>query len=536
MKYLQESSLIKILNTYFSKIIEVSGKFTESCLLLNGINVLKNEPIRWNVEDGTKPVMSSVTRQIHLLRAFKLLSNVTGDNTFSDRYKEILNFYFSKYQTSSGLLNWGAHVFIDLETMKTAGPINKEMQHELKDTFPDYDSLYDVNPDATLRFIKSFWGSHVAEKETLVISRHGSLTDDLGFDFSKFESSEVNSLFSNFLTFLNSADDLIYSALKYYKYTKNINAVKVSESLYNKYVSSRDKKTGLGVYLYTIPNKREKTNDDNNTMSWFGDRAQRQFGEEFGDIALEKNMLLENLVNTLYAENPVMLFNMYREIGDIVKPMCLQAVDGLMAFSKYIYIKEFNKCRPMFVDGTDLCNYALKRDGYYGKKGFRFSRYNPNGKTFAANLLGAVLFDNRTLFETARSMFKGFGLGLLGETISSKPMPDYSTRCANPHIAIALTDMYLLTDFKEYLYLAECVIDRIIRYNWYEPFFKPSIANINALFDSCEAYAVAYLLAAYKGIKAEPFFSSNGAIYGNFLYDNGVVGDAFDKRVFNGVG
>ena len=234
MKYSDENELIKIIKMYFSDTIAASSKITDSCLLINGINIHTKEPLRWFMEDDTKPIMSSITRQIHLLKAFKLFSAVTGENFFVERYYDILKLYFSNYQNPNGLINWGGHVFIDLETMKPTGPVNKKMRHELKNTFPDYDTMHQVNPEATLKFIRSFWGSHISDKDSLVITRHGFIDDDIDFDFSTYQPSKMNSIISSSLTFLNSANDLVYAALKYYKYTKDINAVRVSEQLLNK--------------------------------------------------------------------------------------------------------------------------------------------------------------------------------------------------------------------------------------------------------------------------------------------------------------
>ena len=58
--------------------------------------------------------------------------------------------------------------------------------------------------------------------------------------------------------------------------------------------------------------------------------------------------------------------------GDDLKKWTL---DGLKAFATYAYDEQNNTFRPMLANGTDLSGYALKRDGYYGKKGTVLKTY-----------------------------------------------------------------------------------------------------------------------------------------------------------------
>ena len=147
---------------------------------------------------------------------------------------------------------------------------------------------------------------------------------------------------------------------------------------------------------------------------------------------------------------------------------------------------------------------------------------------FFAQMMGAVLFDNKILYETARTMFRHFDLGELGETARSKFSPNYLTNCSDPYIAIALVDIYLLTKNEEYMILAECVIDKMIRTHWYYPYFKPNLANRFASIDSREIYAAVYFLSVSKGKIPEPYFSSYSFIYGNYLFPSGEVKDNRD--------
>lgn len=130
----------------------------------------------------------------------------------------------------------------------------------------------------------------------------------------------------------------------------------------------RDKATGLGVYQFTQALKRDETTDDADTHSKYGDRAQRQFGPEFGPTALEGNMMLKGRTSTIYSENALMQLQLGKDLGAEGKELLTWTTDGLKAFAKYAYNESDNTFRPMLANGKDLSNYVLPRDGYYGKK------------------------------------------------------------------------------------------------------------------------------------------------------------------------
>lgn len=70
----------------------------------------------------------------------------------------------------------------------------------------------------------------------------------------------------------------------------------MGKHLYRQYVLARNPETGLPVYQFSSPQQRQPIPaDDNQTQSWYGDRAKRQFGPEFGEIAREANVLFRDM-------------------------------------------------------------------------------------------------------------------------------------------------------------------------------------------------------------------------------------------------
>jgi len=480
--------------------------------------------------------MSSLTRQIHLLKAFRLFALVTGDGTYGCRSDEIFRLHTSVFLSRSNLLPWGGHVFLNPNTLRPDGPPNKGMQHELKDSFPDYDALYRIDPPKTLRMIRAMWAAHADDGGDLIVSRHASAQDIGDFQFEQISALAAARpgppAASERLTFMNASNDLIFAALKYYEFTGDIHALRAAESLYQRYIVQRSERTGLGVYMYTVPLQRMSPEEDTNTMSWFGDRASRQLGPELGADALELNVLLDRQVQSIYGELPWMLMCLRRQAGAALDVLCHGAVTGLEAFCKGVLVGDGARCRPMLATGVDLTGFVLARDGYYGPSGERLTHYATPPKVIAAVLLAALHFNSPTLRSAANRLFAGLGLGTTTSDPIHAPVPNYFTRCAEPSVALFLIEAYSLTGQDVYLRLAECVVDRMLRASWYPPFFQRGIASRYACFDAVEPLVVAQLLATASGVAAEPSLTSSSSIYGEFRLDDGRVVTVFDNQYF----
>lgn len=525
LQFLDVRALLSQLELYFASVVAVSRRHCADPILINGVDLQDGSPITWINADSRGYVMSSLTRQLHLFKSIDLCAELTGDHQYWQVHEGVLRHYLTQQVRPDGLLNWGGHIFVDATSGRVAGPINKGLEHELKDTFPDYEAMHRLEPAATLRFIESFWARHAVESNELVVSRHGSLAPlSEPFRFEDIQpSSGDHDLHSERLTFINAANDLIYAALKYFDFTSDTAALQAAMKLLRRYVARRDPRTGLGCYMYTIPKIRAHTNDDTNTMSWFGDRAARQLGPELGERALEMNLLLERHVVSVYGENPLMLFACYLDQGEAVRPLCEFAAEGLEAFVREIYNSANGRCRPVLIDGTDLTAFELKRDGYYGRRGEQFRTYPLPTKVAAAVILASLIFPSPVLKKAASSMFAGFGLGTL-KGGHEDPQVNLATACADPHLALCLVNAFRVTGNRRYMSLAECVVDKMLRVSWYEPYYRTSIASRFACFDAIEPYVLTYFLSVADGRNPCLSLSSSAAVYGDYrLPVKGVV-------------
>lgn len=133
-------------------------------LLANGVNVFTQEPLTWTFPDGRVAVMADFVEQQNLMRVLAALTNLTGEPKFKAAAKAQYAYYFAHYQDQGGLLQWGGHRFVDLRSLDVMGfsgvPVG-DSPHELKNAYPYYELMYEVNPEATARYIVGFWNAHV---------------------------------------------------------------------------------------------------------------------------------------------------------------------------------------------------------------------------------------------------------------------------------------------------------------------------------------------------------------------------------------
>jgi pectate lyase len=140
-------------------------------LLANGVNVFTKERMQWHLPDKQVMIVSDLTVQQNLMRELAALTNLTGDPKYKNAAKAQFAYYFDHFQDSGGLLYWGGHKFVDARSLTTAN--FKNGVHELKNVFPYYELMYEVNPAATVKFITGFWNAHINNWQTLEVSRHG---------------------------------------------------------------------------------------------------------------------------------------------------------------------------------------------------------------------------------------------------------------------------------------------------------------------------------------------------------------------------
>ncbi|WJM82390.1 pectate lyase [Pectobacterium brasiliense] len=518
---------LTIVNQYVDNVLTKAGDHyhgqSPTPLLADGVDPRTGKQMEWIFPDGRQAVLSNFSAQQNLMRVLVGLSNLSGNPSYKQRAEAIVKYHFQHYQDESGLLIWGGHRFVDLKTLQPEGPSEKEMVHELKNAYPYYDLMFSVDKDATARFIRGFWNAHVYDWKIMETSRHGKYGQKMGALWQSPFEQQPPFFATKGLSFLNAGNDLIYSASLLYKYNKEDGALVWAKRLAQQYVLPRDKATGLGVYQFTQALKRDETTDDADTHSKYGDRAQRQFGPEFGPTALEGNMMLKGRTSTIYSENALMQLQLGKDLGAEGKELLTWTTDGLKAFAKYAYNESDNTFRPMLANGKDLSNYVLQRDGYYGKKGTVIKPYPADNSFLLSYSRAYTVLPDAELWRVARGIARAQGLGELGSAPGKDVKVDLATKNNDPYALFALLDLYQASKVKDYLSLAEKVGDNIISTRYKNGFFMADPNRQYADVDTIEPYALLALEAAVrnKPQSVAPFLNGAGFTEGGYRMEDG---------------
>jgi hypothetical protein len=227
----------------------------------------------------------------------------------------------------------------------------------------------------------------------------------------------------------------------------------------------------------------------------------------------------------------LMQLNLAERIGDAARVLAEDAADHLEAHARHAYDPEANHFRPMWADGTDVTGLKIPRTGY--GRGNRGDAYEPNPATprhLAAYARAYRLTRRPLLWQTARNMALGLGLGDPGEMPGENPSLRVEPDHAGPEAIFALLEMFKTEPHPAYLDAARKLADNIVEQRFHKGFFLPSKSHYNANFDALEPLAILAVDAATAGKLAElpPYIAGRGYIHGRFdghgrTYDHRVI-------------
>jgi len=524
----QDQARFKVVRDYADTVLkDAADRYhtNPSPLLANGINVFTKEHLLWNYSDGTKAVICDFTQHQNLLRILCALSNLTGEPKYKNAARAEIAYFFAHLQDKGGLLYWGGHRFVDLKTLKSTGfSPTDEGVHELKNVFPYYELMYEVDAAATARLITGFWNAHVYNWHTLEISRHGSYGKPPGAQWTNSFDDPKPFFETKGLSFLDAGNDLIYSGAMLYRLSGDKGALLWSKRLAHQYIKARDPKTRLGAYQFTQPRKTAEATNDSATFSWFGDRAKRQFGPEFPDhLVLEATMLLNRLASTIYSENALMELELVQTLGPDGKEFRDWVDEGMAAFARLAYVPDQNLLRPMLTDGTDLSSFVVKRNGYYARAGTRLTQYPATPEFMISYARGFLVTGDTNLWSVARGIAKSAGLGDIGTVPGKEVHLDLETTNSDAFALFSLLDIYRQTQHKPYLELARAVGNNIVHDFYHHGYFTRYDDQIYANIDVIEPYALLALDAAIKQVpdKVPYFINGSGYVDAEYLFPDG---------------
>ncbi|WP_158856223.1 pectate lyase [Lunatibacter salilacus] len=496
--YRHQSDRLQAVQTFADLLLE-HGRDTyrdqHTPLFVDGLRVADLTAATW-VHEGNTWIPSNLANQQNLLRTLVGLSNLTGDDKYKLAAGSALSYGFENLQHPNGLLYWGGHRFLDLASGEHVG---EGYRHEFKFTLPYYELMHEVNPIATERFIRAFWNAHVMDWSNLDMNRHGDYEDTMGDLWNNKFIKGTPFFEGDGLTFINAGTDLIYAGLMLYDFTGEQGAYDWSMRLAGQYVQARHPKTGLGVYQYSKPIRRDTppATGPLPTTSNYGDRAENQFAAEFGDVALEGYMLRNP--GAIYGNNAIIQLQMAEKLGNKGTDLLEWTISGMKAWAKYGYDPKKNLAKPIWADGTDLTDYAIKRDGYFGKDGTVFSSATVPTLLFWSYALAYRLSGDAELWAAFRQMAIGYGLGDVGESPGQGMELAHDASFSDPMVIFALLEVSQITDHQGYLDLAVLIGDNILKQRIHNGLFVPSKSHSFASVNAIEPLALLSLEAMVQG-------------------------------------
>lgn len=529
---------------YLSAVLDWADRVLENCrdrygplhtpLFIDGIDTFTGQPAVWKFQNETW-IISNFANHQHLLRTLVALTNLTGQTRYRDAAVAATRYMFDHYQDPSGLLYWGGHQLIDLASDSRKEGFDTP-SHELKNTIPFYEFLWQIDPQATARLIRAIWNAHVLDWSNLDMNRHGRYGLAPVIPWNHEFHNPPPFFEGDGLTFLNAGTDLIYAGLILDELASEPPARTWALRMAQLYVQARHPATGLGAYQYSQTRRsRTPTDDDaDNTSSAFGDRAQRQFGPEFGPIALEGNLIHAGNLNELYGNSPLVMLHLAERLSD--RPTAQQLLDwtiaGLLAYARYGYDPAHDHLRPMWTDGTDLTGYVLQRDGYYGSAGTRLeARKHPFPTTlFLAYARAFRLSHHPELWPFLTHIARGHRLGTWPTNPASTPSVNLETPASHPEVLWAVLEIYRATSQPAYLDLARKIADNLLAQRYHRGYFLPSPNHIFARTDALEPLALLtlYALEHNRLQDVPPYLGGRAYIHGRYdgfgrVKDNEVI-------------
>ncbi|MBN2504733.1 MAG: hypothetical protein JXB20_05250 [Bacilli bacterium] len=516
----------------------------ETNLLPDAINTLTGEPAKWEFPNRAKVPYSDLANQQNFLRTLVALSTVTGSDKYLNEAKSIIGEFMLNYQNINGLMYWGGHRAINLDTLEVQSTEADNGPHELKNMLPYYDLMLEVNEEATLKFIRQLWTAHF-DWNTADLNRHGSYST--AFDSNVFGQEMIDDIIvmdefglpiipddsPGKLPFVNAATDLAYAAFTLSAHTGDPAPKAWAEYLMRQYNLASNPNTGMTVYQFKstlVTKSPEECAIPTYTNSGCGDRVARQF-RDFGPIARESNVQWKN-TQAVYVDNILMLLEAADKYGiDYFVDWAKQYIEGYLDYT-YIRIDGKNMIIPMFNDGTVVYGYITPEAGYYGPSNMRID-YVEMPTTYLLPILRTILMieedeDKVKLWTYFREIVDTFGLGDVGPLGGSAPNLNLDTSIDDPFALMTMVELYNATQVDQYLEVARTIGNNIVNEKFHRGFFVASDIMLYSRLDQPETLALLTLDAVIRGIDVNemPYYlADSGYIHGYLLSDDGVTED-----------
>lgn len=474
-------------------------------LFVDGLNVDTLEPPVWK-RDGEEWILSNLATQQNLFRVLDGLTAATGDRKYRNAAVSATRYAFRNLRDSNGLLFWGGHCCYDALGDRIVG---ESRNQEFKHHYPYYELMWQVDPDATQRLIESSWSAHVINWANLDFNRHGPYDKPIEKAWDQEYKGGKAPFAGKGLTFMMSGIDLVYAAAQLSSLSGDDKALVWAKRLAKRYVDVRHPETGLGASNFSIIEP---------------DRMNRQFPQFEGRFT-------EATVTDIYGDRntycAVGQLRLGETLGPDGKEFLKWAIEDLTARAKHGYDEETNSFDATLIDGTKLSPADRLNDGYVIVKWL--DKRPADSTYFLAYALAYKLSKDGLMWEMARKIGRGLGLGDLGLEPGVSVEADSATSCNDPLVIFALLELWEATHEAAYLNLAKTVGDNALATRFHNGFVVESQKHLYSKLDDPLPLALLHLRAAALDLPQKPAAYWMGKGFFHCPYDG--VGRTYDIEV-----
>jgi len=196
--------------------------------------LIKEKPPNWQTYwDNEDYVMTAqgcnLYRDMPTLAAFYELSRLTNDSAYRQFVDEYLGYYLANMPSkTTGLFPWGEHMSYNTVRDKLIAT-----RHELEHNLPEWEILWNINPEAVKREIEAIYNINIYDKDSFLYDRHAN------YYTGEFDPPPVRG------TYIKHSGLFAYSFMFLYDKTKDAKYLEWARKMANLYWQYRDPKTGI---------------------------------------------------------------------------------------------------------------------------------------------------------------------------------------------------------------------------------------------------------------------------------------------------
>jgi pectate lyase len=435
------------------------------------------------------------------------LTKITGNPKYKQAAMDSIEYAFENLRNPNGLLHWGGHEAYDLGADRPCG----RGIHEFKEFYPYYELMWEVDPNATEKFIEAFWSAHIMDWSRLDMNRHAQMEKPLPRPWKQEYKGEPVFFESTNGTSISASRDLIYAAAWLTKLSAAKEPLIWGKRLAHRYVETRHPNTGISYWCFSISSggvDKNGSSDDviRKLVPGTGDFP---WNELTNRIARECCIGYFMPTPEISVQRQVCLWQNHFLLGEMLgsegKEFKQWALEELTAFGKASYRKMDNVFVPILTDGTNLEGYVVTEDGPLGPKGVVLELVPADPSVLWAYSMGYRVTEDRFMWEMAQNIAKGNEFGDIGATAKVRPQLLTSTDCSNPYALLAFMELHRCTGHNEFWDMAKRIGDNILARRFQKGFFVASNKHIYTKFDAVDSLALLHLHAILlRGIPLIP--------------------------------